>query len=299
MADEWMAAMKRGDFEAAWQVSDRNVGIIPPDEWRRPRHEQRIWNGTPVEGQRVLVRCYHGLGDTLQFLRYLPRLARVTRELTVWIQPPLIPLLEGTPQLGRLLPLHDGTPDVSYDVDLEIMELAHVFRTSLASIPREVPYIRVPRRFSREGALRVGLAWRAGDWDPRRSVALSELEPLFTVPGVRVVPLHGRGAHEARWFGEGDGIMPLAALAEVMASCDVVVTVDTMAAHLAGALGATTCVMLHADADWRWMEGRSDSPWYPTATLYRQSRMGDWRTVVDAVRARLLEEQTRAERQRA
>jgi ADP-heptose:LPS heptosyltransferase len=128
---------------------------------------------------------------------------------------------------------------------------------------------------------------------------LDTLAPVLEMSGVGVVPLHARTAGEERWFAADEGAIPIAALAAVMSSCDLVVTVDTMAAHLAGALAVPTCLMLHAEADWRWMEGRTDSPWYPTATLYRQPRAGDWRTVVDAVRARLLEEQRRAERQRA
>lgn len=300
MPDEWMSAMKQGDFERAWRVSDRAVRTISPEEWRKPRHEQLIWNGTPLEGRRVLVRCYHGLGDTLQFMRYLPRLARITRELTTWIQPSLIPLLSATADLGRLLPLHDGEPGVEFDVDVEIMELAHVFRTSVDSVPRDVPYIALPRPPSAHAGLRVGLAWRAGDWDPRRSMPLHVLEPLLGISGMRFVPLHPRDERETRWFAEDEGGgLSLSRVAEIMVSCDLIVTVDTMAAHLAGALAVPTCVMLHADADWRWMSERADSPWYPRATLYRQPRQGDWRPVVDAVRARLLFEHSRAERQRA
>src|SRR3981081_2489796 len=123
--------MRRGDFDAAWQISDavlverRARGPC----WHWPRHEQWIWDGRPLAGQRVLVRCYHGLGDTIQFARFLPVLARLCRDLTVWVQPTLMPLLQRMRSPVRLLPLHDGTPESDYDVDIEIMEIAHALRT--------------------------------------------------------------------------------------------------------------------------------------------------------------------------
>ena len=169
---EWAAHMRRGDFAAAWAVSDGALHDPPRErEAERPRHQQRVWDGTPLAGRRVLVRCYHGLGDTLQFARYLPRVSALAAELAVWAQPPLI-LLSTLPGAGRLLPLHDGTPDVPRDVDVEIMELPHVFRNELDTLPSAVPYLHVapaPRPAPRD-RLAVGLAWAAGEWDARRSV---------------------------------------------------------------------------------------------------------------------------------
>src|SRR3982751_3841169 len=135
-----MRHMRAGRFEEAWRVSDavlRRRGRV--ESAGVPRHEQRIWDGTPLAGRRVLVRCYHGLGDTIQFVRYLPQLGRIAREVTVWVQPELISLLAGTPNLGRLLPLHDGAPDVDFDVDIEIMELPRAFRSTAATLPQQVP----------------------------------------------------------------------------------------------------------------------------------------------------------------
>src|ERR1700710_1001569 len=116
--------MRRGDFEAAWQISDAVLleRRANGPRWHWPRHEQWVWDGRPLAGQRVLVRCYHGLGDTLQYARFLPVLAERCRELTVWVQPALVGLLRTMPTASRVLPLHDGSPDVDYDVDIEIME---------------------------------------------------------------------------------------------------------------------------------------------------------------------------------
>src|SRR5438874_9398391 len=117
--------MRRGDFAAAWEVSDRIIAARAPGEqcWHLPRHEQWVWDGRPLADRTVLVRCYHGLGDTIQFARFLPLIRRVARESFVWAQPPLLPLLKTMPDASPVLALHDGAPEVSYDVDIEIMEI--------------------------------------------------------------------------------------------------------------------------------------------------------------------------------
>jgi hypothetical protein len=104
--------------------------------WHWPRHLQYIWDGTPLAGKRVLVRCYHGLGDTLQFIRYAPLIKTIAREVIVLAQPALLPLLRTMRGIDRLLPLHNGAPDVEYDVDVESMKLPHIFRTTLAPTMR-------------------------------------------------------------------------------------------------------------------------------------------------------------------
>src|SRR5918993_3284089 len=127
--DRWTAAMLRGDFNAAWDVSDALVHTTRLQDHKTvPRHLQNIWDGTPVAGKRVFVRCYHGLGDTIQFIRYAALLKGVAAEVIVWAQPSLIPLLQTIKGVDRLLPLHDGVPDVEYDVDVELGELPHIFR---------------------------------------------------------------------------------------------------------------------------------------------------------------------------
>ncbi|HEX2060790.1 MAG TPA: hypothetical protein VHK90_08610, partial [Thermoanaerobaculia bacterium] len=140
MSEAWFAHMRRGDFEAAWRVSDailrEHAGVACHD---RPRHEQWVWDGTPLDGKRVLIRCYHGLGDTIQFARYFPLVRRVARDVVAWVQPSLIPLLSTMRDPVKMLPLHDGPPEVEYDVDVESMELMHVFRC----VPNVVPYLLV------------------------------------------------------------------------------------------------------------------------------------------------------------
>jgi hypothetical protein len=172
--------MRRGDFERAWEISDGALdarrGISC---WHMPRHEQYLWDGSPLDGRQVLVRCYHGLGDTIQFARYLPLVRERSARLAVWVQPPLIPLLRSVDRAMILRPLHDGEPDVAYDADLEIMELPHVFRSTLATLPAHVPYVDVPpAALPDTGSLKVGLVWRAGEWAEHRSIPFVSLEPL-------------------------------------------------------------------------------------------------------------------------
>ena len=282
----WIEAMRRGDFAAAWKLSDELLLTRDEDQWKLERWQQSIWNGSDVTGKRVLVRCYHGLGDTIQFIRYAALLKTLAAEVIVWVQPSLIPLLRGVSGIDQLLPLHDGVPDVEYDVDVELGELPYVFRTTIESIPAEVPYIFVePARLESNGRLRVGLIWESGDWNTRRSVPFVEVRRLSEVAGIEWHILQ-REPVRAGWdekFGViSGGDNPLDD-ARVMRALDLVISVDTMTAHLAGALGQKSWTLLPTDPDWRWMLDRDDSPWYPTMRLFRQREEGNWTAVIDQI----------------
>jgi hypothetical protein len=283
----WVNAMRRGDFAAAWKISDAKLLTRhTQDHTKLARHFQNIWDGSSVAGKRVLVRCYHGLGDTIQFIRYAALLKEVAAKVIVWAQPSLIPLLRTVQGIDELLPLHDGVPDVEYDVDVELGELPHLFRTTLTNIPAEVPYIFVePATLRGYERFRVGLIWESGDWNTSRSVPFSEIQRLAQLPGIDWHILQ-RDAQRAGWDGKlgviSGGDNPLDD-ARVMRALDLVISVDTMTAHLAGALGQRTWTLLPFDADWRWMLDRDDSPWYPTMRLFRQKKEGRWDVVIDEV----------------
>ena len=291
--DPWTRHMRRGDFAAAWRLSDevlRARAHLPCSHL--PRHEQYLWNGAAIVGGRVLVRCYHGLGDTIQFIRYAPLVRARAREVIVWAQPALLEVLRGASGVDRVLPLHDGTPEADYDVDVEIMELPHLFRSTLETIPARVPYLSCPpvagdRR--EPGSCHVGVVWQAGDWDPLRSVPLTLLAALGKIPGVVLHALQ-RGRALAGWreeFGPVSGSDDAAATARTMGALDLIISVDSFPAHLAGALARPVWTLLHTAADWRWMDGREDSPWYPTMRLFRQERLGDWDGVITRLAAEL------------
>jgi hypothetical protein len=279
----WLRAMRRGDFGAAWRISDRVLleHVAAGPCWDQPRHQQWVWDGRELAGRRVLVRCYHGLGDTIQFARFLPLVQRVASEMFVWVQPPLVPLLETMLGHGCVLALDDGTPPVEYDVDIEIMELAHALRVRLATLPAQVPYFPIRPAARLAQGLSIGVVAESGTWDARRSVPAHLFAPLLAMAGT------------AAWFSlQPDAPLPglrdvstpsLLVLASRLKALDLVISADTMMAHLAGALGVRTWTLLPFDADWRWLAGRADSPWYPTMRLFRQPRVGDWESVIEEV----------------
>lgn len=281
--------MRRGEFEAAWQISDallRSGACERRDHL--PRHLQTIWDGTPLERKRVLIRCYHGLGDTIQFIRYAPLVKAIATEVIAAVQPELIPLLRTVHGIDRLLPLEAVKTESSCDVDVEVMELPHIFRTSLDTIPAEIPYLHVDP-LPKHGRFAVGLVWAAGDWDIRRSIQFSALARLGEIPGIELNIIQRAEALAERpaGFGVLSGSDDVLALARLVRALDLLISVDTMPAHLAGALGVRVWNLIHADADWRWMENRNDSPWYPTMRLFRQERSGEWEPVIARVAAEL------------
>jgi hypothetical protein len=293
--DPWTDAMRAGDFAAAWRISDAILAerVTRGDDCRQaPRHCQFIWRGQPLADRRVLVRCYHGLGDTLQFIRFAAPLARIARSTLYWVQPVLLDLVARVAGVQRVLPLHDGVPDCEYDVDIELMEVPHALRITPESLGSG-PYL--PRnadpRGSRRAApapLAVGLCWIAGDWDASRSVPVECLVPLTQVPGVRLHSLQYPPASTRTLGGLPDlGCRDIGELAGRMASLDLVISVDTMVAHLAGGLGLRAWTLLAYDCDWRWMRGRADTPWYPDMRLYRQRAPGEWGEVPGRVAADL------------
>ncbi len=290
--DPWLAHMRRGDFAAAWEVSDailRERRGTPC--WHWPRHEQYIWDGVSLAGRRVLVRCYHGLGDTIQFIRFMPQLKRLAAEVIVWAQPALLPLLQNAPGIDRLLPLHDGTPEVEYDIDIELMELPHALRTTLATLPADVPYLAAPaggeswvRRSTASGEMAVGIVWRGGGWNSSRALPEALLTPLMRVSRVSWHALQSGSEARGEFFSPSRGpVEPIEELARALAEVDLMISIDSLPAHLAGALGVPTWTLLPYRADWRWMEDREDSPWYPTMRLWRQPSPGDWSSVIGRV----------------
>ncbi len=298
-AARWMGWMLGGEFSAAWRESDviRRRGGGDP---------HRFWMGEDVRGKRVIVRCLHGFGDAIQFLRYMPRLRALAAAVVVEVAPRMValaPLMEG---VGEVITWGEHAPAEApvWEVQVEVMELPYVFRTEMEGLPIAVRYLRVPTREAElaaramgdaQGEMRVGVVWAAGEWNVERSVALTAIERLLRVEGVEFWSLQGgRAADEGAGWVElglmrdaavcGDGLL---AMAGVMANLDLVITVDTLAAHMAGAMGRPVWVLLQEAADWRWMVERSDSPWYPEMRLFRQRSGGGWDEVMERVRAEL------------
>jgi tetratricopeptide (TPR) repeat protein len=264
------------------------------------------WLGeVPIDGQTILVHAEAGFGDMLQLCRYLPLLAGRAR-VVARVQRPLVRLLRTLRGVADVAAADDPLP--AFDAWIPMMSLPLAFRSTLATIPADVPYLfadleRNTGWWRRLGSLpgrKVGLVWagsplrglpRAEAMDRRRSITLAHYAPLAEIDGVCFVSLQkGDAAGQARvpppgmtlhdWSDELDDFADTAALVQAL---DLVITVDTAVAHLAGALGKPVWILNRYDQCWRWLRGRDDSPWYPTARLFRQRAPGEWGGVIEEV----------------
>ena len=274
--------MASGDFERAWQESDRVLQTrdkAATDDPRLPYHLRWVWDGRAIHGRSVLVRCYHGLGDTLQFCRYLPALRRRASHVTLEAQAELVPLLSTLPGVDRLVAFEPARPLPPDECTLDIMELAHALRLR----PDRSPYLAVDA--IRRPGVRIGLCWRATpSWRPERSLPDGLAAELLLVPGVKWVSLQ-QGATLPGLAA--DCPAAILATARRIAGLDLVVSVDTMIAHLTGALGVPLRLLLPDAPDWRWLAGGDGSVWYRNVRKYRQSRQGDWASALAALAADL------------
>jgi ADP-heptose:LPS heptosyltransferase len=289
--DEWVLAIRAGEYEQAWDITARQLAARDPrtrDDPSLPYHLRWVWDGRPFEDRHVLVRCYHGLGDTIQFARYLPLLRRHAASVTLEVQPRLVCLFTDFPGVDRLIPFDPARPSPQSECDLEIMELAFALRTPPSKLPP--PYLRSPPAVLPRGT--IGLCHEAGDWDRERCLAAADLlatcgaEPCLTlVCGPTGLPvLNPEGCP-----------FDIEATAMLVAGLDLVVTVDTFIAHLAGAMGKLVWLLLKHEPDWRWSPTTRRSDWYPTMRLYSQPASGDWNSVLAEV-ARDLAERGRSDR---
>jgi tetratricopeptide (TPR) repeat protein len=288
-----LALLQGGNYEEGWREYEHR--------WRRKQARGRTfprprWDGSPLEGRTVLLWCEQGLGDAIHFVRYAAlvkaRGGRVVLECPGF----LIPLFSTCPGVDRLVV--EGEPPPEYDVQAPLLSLPLLLGTTPETVPAGVPYLsaepaRVGKWKARLEALpgfKVGVIWQGNPhftWDRWRSFPLADLAPAAAVDGTSLVSLQkGPGVEQLRGLkgqfaveeldgldAEGGAFLDTAA---VMKCLDLVVTADTAAAHLAGALGVPAWVALSAVADWRWMIGREDTPWYPTLRLCRQRTLGDW-----------------------
>jgi len=286
----WLDGMRAGDWETAWRQTDlleraRRLRAGSPGFEREPW--ELVWDGRSFQGRSVLVRCLHGLGDTLQFMRFVPAIAAQARELHFLVQPALLELLVGAPGLGRVSNAWTDDPP-AHELEIEVMELAYALRSTAETVPGPYPHLaqQVARHefelLPRSGALRVGLLWAASEWDTSRSIPLQALAPLLSVSGVRFYSLQqGPAARDPAAVASGvvllgERTQAIAAAACAMLQMDLVIAVDGMPAHLAATLGRPTWLLLKHEADWRWQDTGTTSPWYPTMRLFRQPAPGDW-----------------------
>ena len=275
---------------------------IPATAPRRRTLRQPLWLGAAsVAGKTILLHAEQGLGDTIQFVRYAKPLAGAGAKVVLEVAPPLKQLLSETDGASRVVAQGEALP--SFDLHCPLASLPLAFKTELASIPAEVPYLAAPgdrleQWRARLDALprpRIAVAWSGNPAhanDRHRSIALTRLEPLWSLDGPSFISVQrelrdadaNALAGSARLLHLGNELSDFADTAAVLALADLVVSVDSAVAHLAGAMGRPVFILLPFSPDWRWMLAREDSPWYPSARLFRQPAIGDWASVIARVR---------------
>ncbi len=294
-----MARLLAGDFNAGWLDFESRL-TVPTFQHRR--FAQPRWNGAPLDGKRLLVISEQGYGDVFQFVRYLPlidgRGGKVVFECPQDIMDLLAPSLPGV----EIVPMTSrDAPPAPFDCYVSLLSLPHLFGTTLESIPVRVPYLTAPAPVRPDPAdgLHVGVVWAGRATHPQdhqRSMHAEFLAPLATVNGAVLHSLQKDAGNWPTLSGLTPFLHPPAHKLErfsdtaaVLLGLDLLITVDTAVAHLAGALGRPVWLLLDYGNDWRWMLKREDTPWYPTMRLFRQKQPGDWPGVIAAVRAALEE----------
>jgi hypothetical protein len=313
-----LAWLQIGDFARGW----------PEYEWRFRREQspprkldRPQWDGrAALEGNAVLIHAEQGLGDTFQFCRFAERIKQCGASRVVMeVQSPIAGVLAGCAGVDQLLV--EGQPLPAFDFHLPMLSCPAATQTTLANLPNRVPYLQAePDRVKHWATVmekleateqtravrpfRIGLAWQGNPHhklDRFRSMALRVLAPLAAIPGAKLYSLQ-RGPGTEQLDTPAAKAMRIAELtprpvnntgdwpdtAAIMMNLDLVITVDTAVAHLAGALARPVWIALAKSPDWRWMLDRDDSPWYPTARLFRQEKLGEWKPVVAEMKEQLV-----------
>ncbi len=289
--------LQRGFEEYEWRKYVNLPSFRSLRDFPGPR-----WDGSPLNGQIIYLHAEQGMGDIIQFVRYVPFVVQQGGRVLLECHPPLLELLSGIPGVEQLVP-YGGSPP-GYQIQAPLLSLAHIFRSTAETVPAQVPYLQPPASSAtlppatNAAALKVGIVWSGNPDNPynrTRAVPLELLLPLATQPGVELYSLqkdlqpgdqelltaHPQ-IHDLR--SRMTNFVDTAALIQQL---DLVISVDTAMTHLAGALGKAVWLLLPFAPDWRWMLHREDSPWYPTLKIFRQARVGEWAAVVEQVREEL------------
>jgi tetratricopeptide (TPR) repeat protein len=294
--------LRFGDFRNGWRDYEWRFRTRQPPRVRQVAAP--VWRGEqPLDGKTILLLAEQGYGDTLQFIRYAPFLA--TQGATVFVDAPS-PLREIVSSVtGVAAVLGEGEPTPAVDYHCPLLSLPLAFRTELSSIPAHVPYIRPDAarlakwhdRLQRNGRLRVGLCWAGSPAhlnDRNRSVPLERFADILMLPDVDFVSVQKDVTDPQAALLRAHRVVELgrdfenfADTAAALAELDLVVSVDTSVAHLAGAMGKAVALLLPHPAEWRWLVDRVESPWYPTMRLFRQTTGGDWAAPLTRLRDEL------------
>ncbi len=289
-----------GNYIEGWPNYERR--LLKQDFFKRTLKKPR-WDGSPLNGRTLFVYSEQGLGDTLQFIRYLLLIQGGT--VVFECQPALISVLKNYPSVDILLISTAEEPNIVYDVYISLMSLPVIFQTSLNTIPNQIPYlfplaekVEKWRPTFDSSTFNIGFTWAGSPQNPHdhtRSCQATDFLVLFDIPGVKFYSLQKGDAAKQKLKHPkvdhlGHKLHDFTDTAAVVACLDLVISVDTAIIHLAGAMGKSVWVLLALDSDWRWLLERSDSPWYPSVRLSRQTKFADWQTPIQAIKRALLEQ---------
>jgi hypothetical protein len=300
-----VALLKAGLWKRAWEDYEARLDLPNAPRVDRVRLMPSLRPGDSLEGKTVLALHEDGFGDTLQFLRYLPLLAELGARVVACVPASLARVLRAIPGVAEVVTDFRRLP--AHDLVCPMFSLPRVFGTTVGTIPPVPAYVppadllehwvgRLPP------GLRVGLVWAGqprptlpgfGAVDARRSAGLAAFAPLFDVPGLAFVSLQaGAAARQPRPAGitladPMPDVGDFADTAAIIAGLDVVVSVDTSVVHLAGLVGKPVFMLDRYDGCWRWLSGRSDTPWYPGLTIFHQAHPSDWTEVMSRIAATL------------
>lgn len=301
---ESLSLLSLGDFASGWEKHEARLADPTTAKGRRHSPEP-AWRGeADIAGKTILLHAEQGMGDAIQFVRYTPLVAAKGAIVYLQAQRSLRTLFAGIPGIAAQFEPLDTLPP--FDLQCSLMSLPYAFRTEIDSIPAEVPYLHAePQRIAawreRLGPrrrMRIGIAWSGNPLhanDRNRSIPLATLSRLLSRPDIDFHVLQGEVREADRpalaalpqVHDHGEALGDFANTAALMMHMDLVISIDTALAHLAGALGVPTWVPLCWAPDWRWLLERGDSPWYPTMRLFRQRRRGDWGDVLTDVACQL------------
>jgi len=301
---EALCRLTLGDFAKGWDKYNKWRWKANDAVAEQPGGARAVWTGSqPLGGKSILITSEQGFGDTIMFVRYAHVLLQRGASVTVSVHSPLRALIGAMEGVNVV---QNGDRMARPDFQCSMLDLPAALKTDLSSIPAEVPYLHTIQSYDEKwrGAvpdgkrLRVGLVWSGGTafaHDARRSIRLADFAPLLERADIRFVSLQREVRdHDAATLAAcpdvlhfGERLADFADTASIIAQLDAVISVDTSVAHLAGALGKPVWMMLPFVPDFRWMLERTDSPWYPTMTLFRQDRLGDWPGVIARLKAAL------------
>ena len=304
--DRSLALLLNGNYDEGWQEFEWRLQIAQSGAKWMSAFEKKVWDGSCFDGKRIFICSEQGLGDTLQFVRFLPMVKAMGGTVILGVNHPLLPLLSGLNGIDELVEISENQlPEIEFDLFCPILSLPRIFKTSLATLPADIPYLYTPsdkasywyKRLDNDD-FKVGIVWKGSPLhanDRNRSCEIEQFLPLARITGVKLYSLQkGPAAEDLKKISADYDIKDLGAdlkdfadTAGLISNLNLIISVDTAVVHLAGGMGVPVWTLLPFAPDWRWQLNKAVTPWYPSMQLFRQTQQGDWHNVFEKVAAKL------------